>query len=276
MKLNIFVLSAISISFAAAETYRASDGSLTLQVPQGWQASPNTIGTTPVHVLQPSNGGDERMIVGVGPATANSIQELAQQTVQLVTMQLLPGSRITSQPKFVQGGVAEISYSGPGGQSAWWQAVMLKDRQYVTVLAGARAAGAAMIEQQSRAVFASIKLASGRPTQSKAAPSGQLAQMIVGHWTWSHRTDNGAGGNAAYTSREIWIYPNGRYQYVASTYVPNLPTGVDPTTTVTGTYQLQGNRLMGRADNGQQAIFTIEMVEGGKGMKIDGELYIRE
>jgi hypothetical protein len=276
MKLPVFVL-LFSIGVASAETYRAPDGSLSLQVPAGWRAAPNTIGTTPVQVLQPANGGDERMIVGVGPATANSIQELAQQTVQLVTTQLLPGSRLAGQPKFVQGGVAEISYVGPGGQSSWWQAVSLKNNQYVTILAGARPAGAAAIEQQSRVVFASIKLETAPASSTgRGTSSGQLAQMIVGHWTWYHKTDNGGGGTMASTSKEIWIYANGRYQYVASTYVPNMPPGVDPTTTVTGSYQLQGNRLIGRGDNGQQATFTIEMVEGGKGMKIDGELYIRE
>lgn len=282
------VLLALPVASAVAQTrgapgstYNAPDGSLSIRVPQGWRASPNTIGTTPVYVLQPETGGEERMIVGVGPASAGSIQELAQQTMLLVTGQLLPGSRLTAAPKFIQAGggpVAELSYSGPGGQSIWWQAVMLKDNQYITVLAGARPDRAPAVEQQSRAVFGSVRLGQGQRTAQSGggAANGRLAQLIVGHWTWYHRTSNAGGGTVGSTNREIWIYPNGRYQYTAVTYVPNLPTDIDPTTTVTGSYQLQGNRIIARADNGQQAVFTIEMVEGGKGMKIDGELYIRE
>ena len=240
----------------------------------------NTIGTSPVQVLQPDNGGEERMIVGTGPAAASSIQELALQTIQLVTLQLLPGARVLSEPRFVPTAgapVAELSYRGPDGQSFWWQAVMLKDSQYVTVLAGAPPERAAMIEQQSRTVFGSIRLRQGQKTGGPAGqPAGQLARLIIGHWTWYHRTSNAGGGTAGSTSKEIWIYPNGRYQYTAVTYVPNMPTGIDPTTTITGSYRLEGNRLMARADSGQQATFTVEIVDGGKGMKIDGELYIRE
>jgi hypothetical protein len=289
MNLTLSVLAVLALAHgsAAAQTgamagtsYDAPDGSLSLRVPQGWRATSNTIGASPVQVLQPEDGGDERMIVGTGPATANSIQELALQTMQLVTQQLLPGAQVASQPRFGQTAgapVAELSYRGPDGQSFWWQAVMLKDSQYITVLAGARSERAAMIEQQSRAVFGSIRLRQGQKAAGPAGQAnGQLANLIVGHWTWYHRTANAGGSTAGSTSREMWIYPNGRYQYTAVTYVPNMPSGIDPTTTITGTYQVQGNRLIARADNGQQATFTIEIVDGGKGMKIDGELYIRE
>ena len=42
-----------------------------------------------------------------------------------------------------------------------------------------------------------------------------------------------------------------------------------------GRYQLQGNRLIARADNGRQAMLAVEIVDA-KRMKLDGELYIRE
>ena len=41
------------------------------------------------------------------------------------------------------------------------------------------------------------------------------------------------------------------------------------------TYQLQGNRLIARADNGRQAMLAVEIVDA-KRMKLDGELHIRE
>jgi hypothetical protein len=56
---------------AAGASYDAPDGSLSLRVPRGWRAMSNTIGTSPVQVLQPDNGGEERMIVGTGPAAAS-------------------------------------------------------------------------------------------------------------------------------------------------------------------------------------------------------------
>jgi hypothetical protein len=275
------ILTAQTTTPAGAE-YKAPDGSLSLRVPPGWRATTVPMNGLPVHVLQPVDGGEDRILVAAGPVEVNSIQELALQSVQTVTQQLLPGSRATSAPKFVDGSggpTAEMSYELPG-QSVWWQTVvMLKDKRFITVLGGARRDRSAAMEQQSRAVFGSVRLLAANPAgagPAAGAANGQLAQLILGHWTWYHRTDNGGGRLSGSTSREIWIYPNGRYQYTATTYVPNMPPDIDPTTTITGTYQLQGNRITVRADNGQTQTLTLEIIEGGKGLKIDGEVYIRD
>jgi hypothetical protein len=285
MRAILLALAILALSSGFAEgqtTYNAPDGSLSLRVPPGWRASASAIGTTPVQLLQPAAGGDERIIVGVGPARANSIQELAQQGMQLVTQQLLPGSRLASQPKYTQvngAPAAELSYAGPG-QSVWWQGITLRNGQYIGVLGGARPQSAAMVEQQSRSVLATIRLGTGASASGGQASadqaSGSLAQLIVGHWTWYHRTTNAGGGTAGSTSREIWIYPNGRYQYTAVTYTPNLPADIDPTTNINGSYTLQGNAIVMRADSGQQATYTLQVVQGGKGLMVEGELYIRE
>jgi len=271
------VLGAQTSSPPPGTDYKAPDGSLALRVPAGWRASTADLGGVPVHVLQPSNGGEDRILIGLGPVTATSIQELAQQTVQVVTQQLLPGARVTAQPKYgdsSQGPTVELAYD-LAGQSVWWQSViMLKDKRYLTVLGGARRDRLTQLEQQSRTVLSSVRLLAATP--SSTTDSAALGRLLIGHWTWYHRTDDGGGRTAGSTSREIWFYANGRYQYTATTYVPSMPTGVDPTTTVTGTYQVQGNRISARADNGQVQTFTIEVVQGGKGIKIDGELYIRE
>ena len=71
------------------------------------------------------------------------------------------------------------------------------------------------------------------------------------------------------------FYPNGRYEYTATTYMPDMPPGIDPTSRVSGIYQLKGNVLVASADNGQQATYTLELVPGG-GLKINGQLFIRE
>lgn len=57
--------------------------------------------------------------------------------------------------------------------------------------------------------------------------------------------------------------------------MPDMPPGIDPTTHIAGTYQLNGNILIARSDAGQQATYTLELVPGG-GLKINGELFIRE
>lgn len=281
MAIGIGSIGAAQTTTQAGTEYKAPDGSLSLRVPAGWRASTIAMNGTPVHVLQPADGGEDRILVVAGPVEVNSIQELAAQTAQVVTLQLLPGSRVTSQPKFVEstgGPTAELSYE-LAGQSVWWQAVVMqKDRRFISVLGGARRERAAAMEQQSRAVFGSVRLTAAPAGAAPATGAGnaQLAQLLIGHWTWYHRTDNGGGRLSGSTSRELWFYPNGRYQYTATTYVPDMPPGIDPTTTVTGTYQLSGNRITARADNGQVQTFTIEIVDGGKGFKLDGELYIRE
>ncbi len=75
--------------------FEAPDHSISFPVPAGWRARITDLGGTPVYVLE-RDAGNEKIFVGVGPATASSIQELAQQGVELVTRQLLPGLRPAS------------------------------------------------------------------------------------------------------------------------------------------------------------------------------------
>jgi hypothetical protein len=252
-----------------AVDYRASDGSFTCRIPGGWKARATNIGGSTVHVLEPENGGDERILVSAIPATVSSLQELAQQAIVLVTQQLLPGFRVAAMPKFTQQGdtqVAEITYAGMtgSGQASWWHGLMLKDKMALGVLGGARAERAQAVEQVCREVLRSM-----RP--GKVAQNPALAAAIIGKWTFYDRSSQTRGS----VSKQIVFYQNGRYEYTASTYLPDMPPGIDPTTRVTGTYQLNGNIMTARSDAGQQATFTLELVSGG-GLKINGELFIRE
>ena len=254
---------------ASGTEYRASDGSFTCRVPSGWKARAANIGGTTVQVLEPENGGDERILVSATPSTANSLQELAQQAITLVTQQLLPGYSLAGMPKITQQGdmqVVEISYVGMagGGQASWWHGLMLKDQIAMGVLGGARADRAQAVEEQCRTVLYSMR---PRNAQNNTA----LAAAILGKWTFYSRS-NQTGGSV---NKQIIFYPNGRFEYSATTYIPDMPPGIDPTTRITGTYQIIGNTLLGRADNGQQATSTLEFVPGG-GLKINGELFIRE
>jgi len=45
-----------------------------------------------------------------------------------------------------------------------------------------------------------------------------------------------------------------------------VPQGWRASSITIGTYQLQGNRLIARADNGRQVTLAVEIVDGGKGM----------
>lgn len=255
---------------APGSEYRASDGSFTCRIPGGWKARATDIGGTTVQVLEPENGGEERILASATPSTANSLQELAQQAISLVTQQLLPGFRLAEMPKFTQQGdsqVAEIRYvgmAGGGGQASWWHGLMLKDKIALGVLGGARADRAPAVEQLCRDVLISMRPA-------KAQPNTALAAAIIGHWSYYSRS--GATGGSV--NKQVVFYSNGRFEYTATTYVPNMPPDIDPTTRTSGTYQLNGNVLVARADNGQQAIYTLELVSGG-GLKINGELFIRE
>jgi hypothetical protein len=253
----------------AGKDFEAPDRSLSCLVPAGWRARTSAIGGTAVHVLEPEGGGEERILVSTGLATASTIQELAQQTIALVTQQLMPGLQAAAPPVFTKASgfpAAELSYRGVtvAGPVVWWQGVVLKDKQYATVLGGARSERAQAVEKECRAVFGSIKIA---PVKENA----QLAQVIVGRWTWFNRSNN----SGVSTSKQVSFYANGRFDYNASTFVPNLPSGVDPTTQASGTFRIQGNTLLAQFDNGQQATFTLELVPGG-GLKINGELFIRE
>ncbi len=257
--------------------FQAPDGSFVCRVPPGWRTRSTATGATPLYIFEPEGGGEERILVATGAVTVSDIQQLADQTITFVTQQLLPGLRVASRPVFTQIGgnsVAEISYSGVAGtgQVIWWQGVMLKGGTYYTVLGGARAQQAQAMEKQSRTVFGSIRPGQTQgQTAGQGQASSQLARYVIGRWTWFNRQRE----SQVSTSKQITFYPNGRYDYIASTFVPNAPTGVDPTTQVSGSYKLNGNTLMAQSDRGDQGNFTLEMVPPN-GLKISGDLFIRE
>jgi hypothetical protein len=123
----------------------------------GWKAQTTELGAESLTLLIPSSGGQERVLVNVGPTTAANLDELAKQMVQLVTQKLFPGLTASGEPKIADG-VAEITYTGRGGQIAGWQALQLKDQKYVMVLTASPAARAAAVEPTARIVFANVKL----------------------------------------------------------------------------------------------------------------------
>jgi hypothetical protein len=253
----------------SGQEFQAPDGSFACRIPAGWKVRALNIGGAAVQVLEPESGGEERILLSAAPATAGSLQELAQQAIALVTQQLLPGFQVAAMPKFLSEGetqFAEITYVGmtASGQASWWHGLILKDKMALGVLGGARVDRAQAVTQQSRAVLRSMR--PGKVPQNLA-----LAAAILGKWAFYDRSGQTRGS----VSKQIVFFQNGRYEYQAVTYIPDMPSDIDPTTRVSGTYQINGNILLARADNGQQATFTLELVPGG-GLKIGGELFIRE
>ncbi len=53
-------------------------------------------------------------------------------------------------------------------------------------------------------------------------------------WTYYRRSDLTKGA----VSKQIAFSANGRFEYTATTYIPDMSPGIDPTTLVTGTYRL--------------------------------------
>jgi hypothetical protein len=254
------------------QNFHAPDGSFTCPIPAGWRVRTMPIGGTPVHVFEPSDGGEDRILVVSGPATAGNIRELAQQGIVFVSTQLLPGVQPAGSPNFIQMGGApavEIVYKGAtaAGQVSWWQGMMLKDQMYFAVLGGARAERAALVEKESRAIFSGLRPGLARPSADQAG----LAAAIIGSWSFYDRSGLTKGSS----SKQVTFYPNGRFEYTAATYMPDLPVDIDPTTRASGQYRLSGNMLVVQLDTGQSITYALQLVQGG-GLSINGELFVRE
>jgi hypothetical protein len=266
--LGLYLAAAVQGSGPGQE-FRAPDGSFSCPVPAGWKVQTTTLGGSPVHVFEPPGGGEDRILVTSGPAPVGSIQEFAQIAMAFVCQQLLPGVQPAGPPNFTQVGglpAVEISYKGQSaaGPVSWWQGILIKDRTYFAVLGGARSERAVSVEKESRAILGGL-----RPSEAPA--SSDLAASIIGSWSFYDRS--GVTGGAS--NKQITFYPNGRFEYTATTYMPNLPVDVDPTTRAAGNYRLNGNMLVVQLDSGQTATYTLQLVPGG-GLSINGEMFIRE
>jgi hypothetical protein len=63
-------------------------------------------------------------------------------------------------------------------------------------------------------------------------PSGWKARATnIGKWTYYSRSGNTGGS----VNKQIIFYPNGRFEYTATTFMPDMPPGIDPTTRFSGT-----------------------------------------
>ena len=215
-------------------------------------------------MLSPAGGGEERILISVSPSTTADVAQLTQYAVA-VTVQAFPALRPDGPPR-AAGAAHEVRYTGNGAVA--WQSIALRQGQAVGVTAIARPDRMPAAEQAARGVAASLRVIAGE----SGGESAGLARVIVGRWTWSHQT-----WKTGSVSRVVTFFPNGRFELQAATMMSvDVPVDVDPTTRVTGAYRVSGNTVFVRADNGQTTQYAVQVVEGGRGLKVNGDLYIRE
>ena len=254
------------------DEFQAQDGSFATRVPPGWKGRAVS-GPQPMNVFEPEGGGEERIIVMSAPATVGSIQELAQQAAGMI-VQMFSGLRPAGAPSFTQvagSPAAEITYSGTlptGRQARAWHGIILKERSAFGVFSLASPEKAQATEESARVLYQNM-----RP--GRVPENTQLAAAIVGRWTFVNRNEGIKVGDSAYVSRVLTLDASGRFEYVSAVSASAGGGVGGGETRATGSYRVQGNTLIAQIDGGGQVSYTLELVQGG-GLKINGELFIRE
>ena len=86
-------------------------------------------------IVEPSNGGEERILVGAGIAQPRTVQELSQQAAVLAA-QLMQGAQLAGAPRFgEQGGVPMAEQEYRSWQLDGWHGMVLRGEVYFGVLA---------------------------------------------------------------------------------------------------------------------------------------------
>lgn len=252
-------------------SFQSPDGSFTVPVPAGWRAQT----AENFSFLVPEDGSEERILLVSGPASASSIQELAQQAAQLAAQSF--HLRVTGTPVMdAARGRVEIQYVGQtqSGTVSAWNGIWLRDGAYYAVLSLATQERAQAVEAQARIVFSNMRTA-------KLAENSGLARAIVGRWEYYYAS-RGGGGSSSYStsvSKILVFYPDGRFSYTggvgADSGIPSgTRTSVNSDGSITGRYTVTGNSLTAHYDNGQTATFQIQM-KGSTGLLINGMLFTR-
>jgi hypothetical protein len=248
--------------------FQSQDHSVSFPTPAGWTVRTLDAGGMPLYVLD-REGGQERILVASG-AAAGSIQEIAQQGMQLVTQQM-PALRPVSAPRFSQingAPLATISYAGnaQGTEVKGVHLITLQNGQYFGALGLADTNNSQMVQDACQAIVGGARLS--RVQQSRGP--GNVAGL-VGSWIYYKSSQMGCS-----TDRNLTIYANGRYEYTTSAYCPNIAPGIDPTSHISGTYTVSGNTIVGRTDNGQTETFTYQLLQGGQILQIGSDQYFRK
>jgi hypothetical protein len=256
---------------AAAEEYRSPDGAFTLQIPQGWRARNSTVNgqsmTTLEPTSEPTSGAQARILVAAGVAQARSIQELSQQAAQ-ISASLLPGLTWDGQPK-LQTQRAEQSYRHP--RFSVWNAMRLEGEFYFAVLA------IAAPETLARTLFEGATF--------KAVPRNtNLERLLIGRWQNSDNRTNRSGvrDKSMYMSNwSVAFAPNLRFESLKESFFDTQSDvygggNVGASDRRSGSYRIFGSTLIADFDGGARQLFTIELYPNGQGLKLNGNLFLRQ
>jgi len=271
------VMVALGVGTAAAE-YTAHDKSFTIRVPEGWRVRTAPVLGQTMTIVEPGNGGEERVIVGAGVALASNIQELSQQAAQLAA-QFLPGARLASSPRFASHGssapMAEQSYRNQGLSA--WNGMLLQGEFYFGVLAMARTGREAVLEETGRSILASARFHG----LTRNVP---MERALVGRWL---NTDNrshkfGARDTLNYISNwSVAFGADGRFRSEKESWVDthseiNGGGNTNASTVTAGSYRIFGNVLVADVIGAGRQLFTVELYPNGAGVKFNGQLFTRQ
>jgi hypothetical protein len=264
-------MKALAILFSLplwAADFTAPDGSYRFAIPAGWHARYSPLMT----VLEPTTGGEQRILVGSGISAASSIREMAQQAVGLSAV-ILPGLRVTAGPRF-SGHTAEQEYAN--AQFAAWNGMRLQGETYLAVMTVGRPANAPQLQPLGRAILESAKF--------QPPPRNTLAeQQILGRWELSSYKSSRTGTTASSSYSSNWTVvfsPGNRFQSTQQSHFDtrNDSIGggnVGAAAQASGTYRIFGASLVADLDGGGRQIFAIEPYTGD-GLKLNGMLFLRQ
>lgn len=261
----------LGLALLTTALYTAPDQSFTIPVPAGWRAR----AAGPLTVLEPVNGGEERIVVGTGVALARTIQELSQHAAGL-TAQFLPGAMISSTPLFTGRQTAEQEYQTPMGLAAW-NGMRLHGEFYFAVLAIARPAQLAAARARAKTMFEGARF-DGVPRNTA------LERQLIGSWVKSdNRTTNtGVRDKLMYMSNWSLIFaPGNRFQSDKESFVDTTSEvygggNVGAANRHTGTYRIFGPTLVADVEGYGRVLYALETYPNSAGIKLNGMLFIRQ
>lgn len=248
----------------------------TLNVPTGWKSREADIAGAHMTILEPTAGGDEKILVGSGVALARSIQELSQHAAAL-TVQLLPGLQLSAAPTIAtwQGSPsAQQIYRSP--QWAAWNGMALKGDFYFAVLAIGRPPQLETLQKVARTVFDSARFA-GLPRNEL------LERQLIGRWVNSdNRTRNtNVRDKLMYMSNWTVVFaPNLRFHSTKESFVDTQTDvygggNVGASNQHSGSYRVFGKTLVAEIEGVGRQLFVVELYPNAQGILLNGQLFTR-
>lgn len=271
---------AIFTMFAAGLTaadYAAPDGSFRMPVPDGWRVRTAPVAGQTMTIVEPANGGEERFMVGSGIAQATNIQELTQQAFSLAA-QFLPGAMLSAAPKFSTiAGVPAAEQEYRNMQLEAWNGMLLRDGVYFAVMGVATPGKLETLRARGRQLLGSGQF-QGPP------PNPRAEAALQGQWVLSdNRTHNsGVRDKLMYMSNwTLTFLPGNRFQSFKESFVDTSTAtygggSTDAAARHTGRYRVFGQTLVADVDGVGRQIYALEFYPNGAGVKVNGQLFLRQ